>query len=57
MDFAPLPIPAGSETRDVLLVTVPRQYINQVKEALDVCAIELKGVRVSSFGIAASVVH
>lgn len=57
MDFAPLPIPAGAETRDVLLVTVPRQYINQVKESLDVCGIDLKGVRVSSFGIAASAVH
>lgn len=57
MDFAPLPIAAGSESRDVLLVTVPRQYINNVKEALNICGIEMKGVRVSSFGIAASAVH
>lgn len=56
LDFSPLPVTAGSDTRDVLLVTVPRQHVADVREALGVCEIELAGVRVSSFGIAASVV-
>ena len=57
LDFVPLPIPAGSETREVLLVTLPQQYVSQVRESLAVCAIKLASVRISSFGIAASVVH
>lgn len=57
LDFVPLPVIPGSATRDVLLVTVPRTHVNDVREALSVCGIQLAGVRVSSFGIAASAVH
>lgn len=57
LDFAPLPVPPGSETREVLLVTLPQQYMSQVKEALAVCEISLSSVRISSFGIAASAVQ
>lgn len=57
LDFAPLPVPPGSETREVLLVTLPQQYMSQVKDALAVCKITLSSVRISSFGIAASAVH
>lgn len=57
LDFVPLPVPANSETREVLLVTVPNKYVNDVKEALAVCNLQLAGVRVSSFGIAASAMH
>ena len=57
LDFVPLPVPANSQTREVLLVTVPNKHVNDVKEALKVCGIRLAGVRVSSFSIAASAVH
>lgn len=57
LDFVPLPVTPGSPTRDVLLVTVPRTHVNDVREALTVCGLQLAGVRVSSFGIAASAVH
>lgn len=57
LDFAPLPVMANSETRDVLLVTVPKKYVNDVREALKVCNLELAGVRVSSFGIGAIALH
>lgn len=57
LDFAPLPVVPDAETRDVLLVTVPKKYVSDVKEALRVCSIELAGVRVSSFGIAAAAMH
>lgn len=57
LDFVPLPIAPGAETREVLLVTLPQQYVSQVREALAVCSITLSSVRISSFGIAASVVH
>lgn len=57
LDFVPLPIPPDSETREVLLVTLPQQYVSQVRESLAVCSIKLASVRISSFGIAASAVH
>lgn len=57
LDFVPLPVAPNSETREVLLVTVPKKYVSDVKEALAVCRLTLAGVRVSSFGIAASAMH
>ncbi|MEQ9411383.1 MAG: pilus assembly protein PilM [Fuerstiella sp.] len=57
LDFAPLPVSPGSETRDVLLVTAPLKHVNEVRSCLAVCGLELAGLRVSSFGIGASVVH
>ena len=57
LDFVPLPVAPNEETREVLLVTVPKKYVSDVREALAVCRLELAGVRVSSFGIAASAVH
>lgn len=57
LDFAPLPVKPGSETRDVLMVTAPQKHVNEARACLAACNIELTGVRVCSFGIAASVVH
>jgi len=57
LDFVPLPVAANAETREVMLVTVPKKYVSDVKEALAVCGLALAGVRISSFGIAASAVH
>ena len=57
LDFVPLPIVAGSETRDVLLVTLPKKHVEQVQKTLSTCGIELAGVRVSTFGVAASFVY
>ena len=57
LDFAPLPVLPGAEVREVLLVTVPRKHVSDVKESLSVCGLSLAGVRVSSFGIAASAVY
>ncbi len=57
LDFSPLPVTPGAETREVLLVTVPKKHVSEVRECLAVCNLELVGVRVSSFGVAASVVH
>ncbi|APZ96676.1 type IV pilus biogenesis protein PilM [Fuerstiella marisgermanici] len=57
LDFSPLPITPGAETREVLLVTVPKKHISEVRECLAVCDLQLVGVRISSFGVAASVVH
>lgn len=57
LDFAPLPIVSGADTRDVLLVTAPKKHVDEARACLAACNIELNGLRVSSFGIAASVVH
>lgn len=57
LDFCPLPVSPGAETRDVLLVTAPQKHVNEVRGCLAACGIALVGVRVSSFGVGASVVH
>ena len=57
LDYTPLPTTSNSESRDVLLVTIPEKNVKQVREALEVAGLELSGLRVSSFGVAASVVH
>ena len=57
LDFSPLPVTPGSSTRDVLLVTAPQKHVTEVKACLSACGLELSGLRVSSFGIGASVVH
>lgn len=57
LDFAPLPVPPGSETRDVLVVTAPRKHVDDARACLAASGIEMQGLRVSSFGIAATAVH
>lgn len=57
MDFVPLPVPAGSTTRDVLLVTTPQDTINEIRRTLSACQLELAEVRVSSFCIAAALAN
>ena len=57
LDFVPLPLKAGENTRDILLVSVPQKYVNDVRTTLQTAGLQLTGVRVSSFGIAASAVH
>lgn len=57
LDFCPLPVKSGSDTRDVLVVTAPQKHVNEVLGCLSACDIDLAGLRVSSFGIGASVVH
>ena len=57
LDFAPLPVKPGASTRDVLLVTAPQKHVSEVQACLSACGLELSGLRVSSFGIGASVVH
>lgn len=52
LDFAPLPVVAGSPTRDVLLVTTPLDNVNSIRRILASCQLELVEVRVSSFCIA-----
>lgn len=54
LDFAPLPSPPGSATRDVLLVTVPLDQVNAVRNVLNACQLELSEIRVSSFTITAA---
>lgn len=57
LDFVPLPVLPGTDTRDVLLVTLPRNHVEQVRKTLTACNLQLTGVRVSSFGVAASFVY
>lgn len=57
LDFAPLPVAAGSETREVLLVTAPRQHVEEARACLSFCEIALDGIKVSSFSIAAAAEH
>ncbi len=57
LDFVPLPVAPGSETRAGLLVTPPQKHVDDVRKAMAVAGLELSGIRVSSFGIAAAVVH
>lgn len=52
MDFAPLPVPPGSQTRDVLLVTVPNEQVEVVRRTLDAAGLELAEARVSAFCVA-----
>lgn len=52
LDFAPLPVVAGSPTRDVLLVTAPVEQINVIRKLLAAHQVILSSVRVSSFCIA-----
>lgn len=52
LDFTPLPVVDGMQTRDVLLVTAPLEKVNAAKTALKVCGLEVVSVQVSSFAIA-----
>ena len=54
LDFAPLPLVAGRQTRDVLLVTTPQEQLNHIRRFMASRQIELSEVRVSSFCIAAA---
>ncbi|MDG1894555.1 MAG: pilus assembly protein PilM [Fuerstiella sp.] len=57
LDFVPLPVTPGAETRDVLLVTLPQKHVDDVHKALAVAGLEVSGIRISSFGIAEAVVN
>ncbi len=52
MDFTPLPLQAGSPTRDVLLVTVPGDQLAVVKRTLNDAGLELSEARVSGYCVA-----
>ncbi len=52
LDFAPLPVTAGSTTREVLLVSTPQDQFNSIRRILASCQIQLAEVRVSSFCLA-----
>ena len=57
LDFVPLPVTPGAETREVLLVTLPQKHVDDVRKALAIAGLELSGIHISSFGIAAAVAH
>lgn len=52
LDFTPLPVVDGMQTRDALLVTAPLDKVNGARAALKVCGLEVVSVQVSSFAIA-----
>ena len=49
LDYAPLPVAAGSPNREVLLVTVPRDQVDAAREALNACELAAGEIRVSAF--------
>lgn len=55
LDFTPLPVVDGMQTRDVLLVTAPQEKVNGAKTALSICGLEVISLQVSSFAIAEEV--
>lgn len=57
LDFAPLPVKANADMREVLLVTAPRQHVEEAVACLRSCEITLAGIKVSSFSIAAAAEH
>ncbi|MFO0999268.1 MAG: pilus assembly protein PilM [Planctomycetaceae bacterium] len=57
MDFTPLPVQAGSATRDVLLVTVPNDQVAVARRTLNDAGLELTEVRVSAFCVAQAAAH
>lgn len=57
LDYAPLPAAADSETRDVLLVTVPREHVDTAREVLETCNLEIDEIRVSAFCAATAAVR
>lgn len=52
LDFTPLPVIDGMQTRDVLLVTAPLDKVNAARTAMRVCGLEVVSLQVSSFAIA-----
>lgn len=52
LDFTPLPVVDGMQTRDTLLVTAPLEKVNGARTTLKVCGLEVVSVQVSSFAIA-----
>lgn len=52
LDFTPLPVVAGSETRDVLMVTVPNEQVDLARRTVSDAGLQLSEVRVSAFCIA-----
>ncbi len=52
LDFTPLPARPGSTSRDVLLVTIPKDQVAAVEKILASCQTVLSEVRVSAFCIA-----
>jgi hypothetical protein len=57
LDYAPLPMPADSETRDVMLVTVPKEQVDAAQAALEACDLEVGEIRVSAFCAAIAAVR
>lgn len=55
LDFVSLP--GGDEQRDVLLATAPAEMIAEIQVTMHLADLELAGVQVSSFGIAAAMAH
>ncbi len=49
MDFTPLPVAADAVSRDVLLTTVPRALVEQVRSSLADAGISLQSMRVGSY--------
>jgi Tfp pilus assembly PilM family ATPase len=56
LDYVPLP-PRGSDTRDVLMTTVPTEVTGTIKKILSAAGVELGAVGVSSFHSAELVLH
>ncbi len=56
LDYVPLP-PRGSDTRDVLMTTVPTEVTGTITKILSAAGIELGSVGVSSFHSAELVLH
>ena len=52
MDFTPLPSAPGSQTRDVLLVTIPQDQVALARRTMHDSNLELAEVRVSAFCVA-----
>lgn len=52
VDFTPLPVVDGMQTRDVLLVTAPLDKVNAARTALKTSGLEVVSLQVSSFAIA-----
>jgi hypothetical protein len=52
MDFAPLPVIAGSTTREVLLVTAPQDQLQIMRRCLAACQLQISEIRVTAFCIA-----
>jgi hypothetical protein len=51
VDFLPLPVAEGAETRSVLLATVARETVDEIGRELSAAGLELRGVGVGSLAL------